>query len=194
MKLKTHNLFSAGVLAFAGSRLTHSVWWDIVSAFAVAFAANQIIDFYGHEKKAITVKRGWGPFAHKTDVIRPVRTYETHSFMRGTVYGFLPALFLYYVLLHLGGFRLSPSDLHFILLQGILAGPAHLFADWPTEGGIWVKRKGRWVKWSIAHFKYDDFLINLIFAGFGIFLLFFIVKKYIPAFYVDEIKRLLLTI
>jgi len=37
-----------------------------------------------------------------------------------------------------------------------------------TERGIYVKRNGRWVRYALAHFKYNDPIVNTlaVFIGF----------------------------
>ena len=174
MLLKTHDIFTAGVLSLAGSFFIKNPVFNISTAFILSLVGNHAIDMLGHEKQIIErPAKTQGFFKRKKEIeILPVRTYRTHSFLRGTVYGFVPALILYIFFRHvknMGNTALPyPDTLNFILIQGLLVGPAHLFLDSLTEGGIFVKRNGSWRRWSIVNFKYDNFFANLAtsLAGF----------------------------
>jgi hypothetical protein len=174
MLLKTHDIFAAGVLSLAGSLFIKNPAYNISIAFILSFIGNHAIDILGHEKQIIEHPvKTHGFFKSKKEIeILPVRTYHTHSFLRGTIYGFLPALILYIFFRHvknMGNTALPyPDTLNFILIQGLLVGPAHLFLDTFTNGGIFVKRNGNWRKWSIANFEYNDFFANLTASLIGI--------------------------
>jgi hypothetical protein len=151
MLLKTHDIFTAGVLSLTGSLITGNPGFAVFTAFVISLTSNFTIDYFGHENKWIN------------GIKRPVRTYKTHSFLRCAIYGFMPAAALYAFFFYAGRHGSYPfirTGIGFILIQGVLAGPSHLLLDWPTEGGIFVKSKGRWVRNSLAHFKYNNFLVN----------------------------------
>ncbi|WP_198968342.1 DUF1286 domain-containing protein, partial [Saccharolobus islandicus] len=57
-------------------------------------------------------------------------------------------------------FSLSNKVLLLILLNGVVVGPSHLFLDVFTERGIYVKKYGRWKRFALAHFRYDNPLAN----------------------------------
>ena len=157
MLLKTHDIFTAGVLSLVGSLFIKNPAFDISVAIVLSLVGNHVIDIYGHE----TGKDGI-----------PERTYHTHSKLRATIYGFIPAVIVYVFfqhLRHINGNNLPvPQSLTFILIQGLLVGPSHLFLDSLTEGGVFVKRNGSWQRQSIANFKYDNLFVNLTASLTGI--------------------------
>jgi len=56
---------------------------------------------------------------------------------------------------------LSPTELILItILDGVIVGPSHMLLDIFTERGIYVKRNGKWRRFALAHFSYDNPLAN----------------------------------
>jgi hypothetical protein len=169
MKLKTHDIFSAGVLTALGLILTNPVN-SLTTACILSFVGNGAIDKFGHKKNGAGI---------------PIRTYKTHSFIRSVIYGFLPALFVFLAAkyLYLNGFVNLPANIDWILLQGIFIGPLHLAIDIITEDGIFVKKNGRFQRFALAHIKYDSFLWNSVFKIVGLFIIFFIFRGFFRGFY-----------
>ncbi|MHB8231949.1 MAG: DUF1286 domain-containing protein [bacterium] len=154
MKLKTHNLFNIGILTAIGSLFVNPVL-SLISAGILSVTGDTIIDFFGHENN-------YGV---------PVRTYKTHSPLRGFIWGALPAALLFFALPHLpkDKFNFIPEGVpYWILLQGLFVGPLHLSMDVITEGGIFIKKNGRFQRYAIAHINYSSFFWNGLFQLSGI--------------------------
>ena len=178
MKTKTHNLFSIGVLTAIGYLFTTPVA-SFISAGILSIIGNTVIDTLGHKKKKVYLPEdnknhsGLFSFARKNkkkkEVVIPVRTYKTHSLLRATIWGLLPAIFLTLAMLHLPRNRFLPGGFQYwILIQGLFVGPLHLLLDMPTEEGIFVKDKGRFKRFALAHIKYDDLFWNTVFQLVGL--------------------------
>ena len=163
MKLKTHNIFTIGILTAIGSLFTNPVT-SLISASILSLTINQIIDSLGHKINA----RGYH-----------ARTPLTHTIVRSVLWGLIPTVVLFLLFgsfdklpeLHLNG-----SQPYWILLQGIFAGPLHMCLDMITEGGIFKRKDGRFVRFAVAHIAYDDLFWNVFFQLIGfvfVFLLFY---------------------
>lgn len=83
MRLKTHNIFTIGVLTFIGSSFT-SPYIALFIAVTLSFAGNNSIDSLGH---GINVRTG-----------KPAGNARTHTLFRGTFVGFIPALIVFAVI------------------------------------------------------------------------------------------------
>jgi len=164
MKLKTHDIFSAGVLTAIGLILT-SPLNSFITACILSFVGNGIIDKFGHKRNAMGI---------------PVRTYKTHSFLRSIIYGGIPAIILFFAAKYLysKGMTYLPVNLNWLLLQGLFVGPLHLAIDVITEGGIFIKKRGRFQRFALAHIPYDSFLWNSFFKVIGLLILFVIFNKF----------------
>jgi len=174
MKTKTHNLFNIGILTAIGSLFVNPIA-SLISAGILSMTGNAIIDDFGHKKNNYGIE---------------VRTYKTHSILRATIYGFLPAVILFFIVIHLNYFdKFIPLDRfishkpYWILIQGLFVGGLHLLMDVITEGGIFVKKRGRFQRFAIAHIKYNNVFWNTFFqiVGIAILILTFYVNK--GAFY-----------
>ena len=154
MKLKTHNLFSAGILTAIGIIFTSPVN-AVISASIMSVSGNTIIDSFGHRINGKGI---------------PVRTYKTHSLLRSVIYGFMPALIMFAAAkeLYQSGIRQIPSNLYWILIQGLFVGPLHLCMDVITEGGIFIKKNGRFQRFAVAHLAYNNPAWNLFFQIAGV--------------------------
>jgi len=64
------------------------------------------------------------------------------------------------------------KELVFLTLVSLLNGPSHMLLDVFTERGIYVKRNGKWKRFALAHFSYDNPAVNWIAILFGILMLF----------------------
>ncbi|MCY0850482.1 MAG: hypothetical protein OWQ55_07020, partial [Sulfuracidifex metallicus] len=51
----------------------------------------------------------------------------------------------------------------------------HMFLDMFTEAGVYVRRRGKWKRYALAHFRYNNPLVNGLAALAGIFMLFLFV-------------------
>ncbi|MBB5255178.1 hypothetical protein HNQ62_002953 [Sulfurisphaera ohwakuensis] len=60
-----------------------------------------------------------------------------------------------------------------VLVSGIIVGPTHMFLDMFTEAGVYVKKNGKWRRFALAHFRYDNPAVNglAIFVGFILLLI-----------------------
>ena len=153
MKLKTHNLFNIGILTIIGSLFVNPVA-SLISAGILSITGNTIIDTFGHRNN------GYG---------KPIRTYKTHSLLRSIIWGGCPAIVLFFVLPHLPKNKFIPEGIpYWILIQGIFVGPLHLAMDIITEGGIFIKKNGRFQRYALAHIKYDDIFWNSFYQLIGI--------------------------
>jgi hypothetical protein len=161
MLIKTHVVFSAGLLLFIGALITHEPGLIFVYTLTVSAVANVLIDKLGHE----TVNINGKPV--------PRRTPLTHTWFRSVLWGLLvsvllsPLLFAITSDMYYNGFQLTKTVLT-VLAYGITVGPSHILLDVFTEKGIYVKRDGKWARFALAHFKYNDPTVNglAVFVGF----------------------------
>lgn len=148
MKLQTHYAFSTGLLTLLGTLITHNIPITLIFSGTVAILGNAIIDKVGHE-----IRHGY---------IR--RTPLTHTFPRSMIWGSIPAVGLdilyYYVFGHIS------INLILLTLISPINGLSHMILDAFTEKGVYVKRNGRWERFALAHFSYDNPTVN----GLAIFL------------------------
>ncbi|BCU68612.1 hypothetical protein HS7_20490 [Sulfolobales archaeon HS-7] len=153
MRLVTHYVFTAGILALLLSSFTS---YYLVLAGILSVAGNLIIDRLGH--KEIHTRHG----------TIPTRTPLTHTVPRSAVWGMLPSI-PFFVLGFLYG------DIPWFLLLSIVIGPSHMILDAFTEAGIYVKKEGKWTRFALAHYRYDNSFINgaAIFLGFVMLVLSF---------------------
>ncbi|BBG23009.1 DUF1286 domain-containing protein [Sulfuracidifex tepidarius] len=138
MRLATHYVFTTGVLALFFSYFTS---YYLVLAGVLAVAGNLIIDGLGH--KEIHTRRG----------TIPTRTPLTHTVPRSVVWGMLPSIPFFALGLLVG-------DFPWFLLLSMAIGPSHMLLDVFTEAGIYVKRDGKWRRYALAHFRYNNPLAN----------------------------------
>ncbi|ABP96336.1 protein of unknown function DUF1286 [Metallosphaera sedula] len=140
MRLVTHYVFTMGLLSLIMSMFTP---YYLVLSGVVAIAGNLIIDGLGH--KEVQTRRG---------ITIPTRTPLTHTYPRSVVWGFLPVIpFLAF------GFMYGDFP-WWLLLAGVLVGPSHMFLDMFTEAGVYVRRRGKWRRYALAHFRYNNPLAN----------------------------------
>jgi Protein of unknown function (DUF1286). len=141
MLLRTHYVFSTGILTFLGSLITRDPFSTLIFAGIVSVLANSLIDRLGHEMVWIEGKH------------LPRRTPLTHTWFRSILWGSLVTA----AVTLLAYFALNSTYYHYSYLQlrelfslaviyGVLVGPTHMFLDVFTERGIYVKRNGRWVR------------------------------------------------
>jgi hypothetical protein len=159
MLLRTHYVFSTGVLTFLGNLITRDHFEALVLAGVVSVLANLLIDKLGHEMVWVEGK------------YLPRRTPLTHTWFRSIIWGSIATTtvtLLVYFTLHNSyyyyGYHYSYFQLRELIMltivYGILVGPSHMLLDVFTERGIYVKKNGKWVRYALAHFKYNDPLAN----------------------------------
>ncbi|WP_338598500.1 DUF1286 domain-containing protein [Sulfolobus tengchongensis] len=164
MLLRTHYIFSIGLLALVDSILSHEYFYYIlIVAGIVSVIANTLIDRIGH--KEIITRYGY----------IPVRTPLTHTWFRSIVWGLLSitpiiALLAFYDY-ESHNFIYDTSLLFIIVIDGLIVGPSHMLLDVFTERGIYVKKKGRWARYALAHFKYNNPGVNGLAILAGIIML-----------------------
>ena len=153
MLIKTHIIFSSGLLLFIGTLITHEPGLIFVYTITVSAVANVLIDRLGHETINVNGK------------LVPRRTPLTHTWFRSVLWGLLvsillsPLLFIIASGTYYDSLRL-PQTVLAVLVYGILVGPSHMMLDMFTEKGIYVKKDGKWVRFALAHFKYNDPTVN----------------------------------
>ncbi|ADB87247.1 DUF1286 domain-containing protein [Saccharolobus islandicus] len=168
MKLRTHYIFSTGLLTLLDSVLFHEYfYYALILSGIVSVIGNSLIDRIGH--KEIATRYGY----------IPVRTPLTHTIPRSVVWGIVSVVPVFILLLiyyygfsyHEYYFSLSNKVVLLILLNGVVVGPSHLFLDVFTERGIYVKKYGRWKRFALAHFRYDNPLANGLAILMGVIML-----------------------
>jgi len=111
----------------------------------LAFSVNRLIDF-GH-----TSKKSY-----------PARSWITHDLFTVPFWGLAVGFLTYYVL------QYAKTEVPLVISAGVVSAISHLFLDSITESGIFVAGKRR----ALAHFSYNNALVNVIFITAGLFLLF----------------------
>ncbi|WP_338604902.1 DUF1286 domain-containing protein (plasmid) [Sulfolobus tengchongensis] len=167
MKLRTHYIFSAGLISIILAFFNLSLFANLFISFYASFVANTIIDRLGHEMKR--TKHGY----------LPVRSPLTHTVYRSIIWGIisvLPLLLLYYVYhYHTYHYYYSSYYSSTLILStiaaGIIVGPSHMLLDSLTEEGIYTKKNGKWRRVALAHFRYNDPVANGIAILVGVILL-----------------------
>ncbi|QXJ27133.1 putative integral membrane protein [Saccharolobus shibatae B12] len=168
MKLRTHYIFSTGLLTLLDSVLFHEYfYYTLLFSGIVSVIGNSLIDRIGH--KEITTRYGY----------IPVRTPLTHTIPRSVIWGIasvvpvLIPLLIYGFSYHEYYFSLNNKVVLLTLLNGLVVGPSHMLLDVFTERGIYVKKHGKWRRFALAHFRYDNPAINglAMIAGVIMFLI-----------------------
>nr|WP_187395309.1 DUF1286 domain-containing protein [Sulfolobus islandicus] len=167
MKLRTHYIFSTGLLTLLDSVLFHEYfYYALILSGMVSVIGNSLIDRIGH--KEIATRYGY----------IPVRTPLTHTIPRSVVWGIVSVVPVFILLLIYYGFSyheyyfsLSNKVLLLILLNGVVVGPSHMLLDIFTERGIYHKVNGRWRRFALAHFSYDNPLVNGLAILLGVIML-----------------------
>ena len=158
MKLKTHEIFSFGILGSVGIILGGGLI-SLIPAIIISYVVNNIIDKYGH-------------YTDWAGVIR--RSYKTHSILRATLIGLVFSVIVFILF-----YFVFQKFLLYILIQGLIIGITHLILDIWTPAGIvykpiknWglAKNKG-WVKIRLGKVKNNDYLVNKIISLVGIIMI-----------------------
>jgi len=139
MKLRTHYIFSSGLLSLITVFFIPFLY-AVFLAGLISFIGNSFIDYFGHEIKGKYISR----------------SPRTHTVYRSILWGLLLSLpigVLYFVF---------PSFyfVFSVILDGLLVGPSHMLLDVFTERGIYHKVNGKWRRIALAHFSYANPLAN----------------------------------
>lgn len=154
MKAKTHYVFSAGaglyILSLTG---TLSIGSAILVVW-LSFVVNFLIDALGHSRG----KTG-----------NPSRTLLTHSVFTAPLWGAASGYLTVYALSRVEGPSTDTTYLALWTAVGAFIAFGHLFLDSLTQAGVYYWRS----RIAIAHFAYDNPLLNagFILIGAGLCLL-----------------------
>lgn len=158
MKLRTHYVFSLGLLSLLDSLLLSNSLEVIIISGIISVTANNVIDYLGHEIKGKYISR----------------TPRTHTLPRSIGWGLLTTVPIIVAL-----YFLSSTELILItILDGIIVGPSHMLLDIFTERGIYHKINGRWRRIALAHFSYDNPAVNGLAILLGVLMLFAALHHY----------------
>jgi len=154
VKLRTHHVFTFGLLTLFDSILLNDSLVIIVIAGVISVVTNNVIDTLGHEIKGEYISR----------------TPTTHTIPRSMGWGLLtsvPVILALHFLFH------SPIELILITaLDGVVAGLSHMLLDIFTEKGIFHKVDGKWRRIALAHYSYNNPFANGLATLLGILMLF----------------------
>ncbi len=151
MKSLTHNLFSAGLGLYFVSRTSLPPLLGLLLVAWLSLAINWVIDILGHTRSGGI----------------PVRTFVTHSIFTAPLWGGLVGAATTVVPRSVSNIDVSPTVTLLAITIGVMIACVHLFLDSFTEVGVYLRR-GRI---AIAHFRYNNPLINLSFMIIGAFFL-----------------------
>ncbi|MUN30070.1 DUF1286 domain-containing protein [Sulfolobus metallicus DSM 6482 = JCM 9184] len=96
------------------------------------------------------------------------RTPRTHTLPRSIGRGLLtsvPIIFALYFLFY-------SHTVLIIILDGVMVGPSNMLLDVFTERGIYHKVNGRWRRFALANFSYDNPIVNGLAILLGVIMLF----------------------
>ncbi|GAB6943973.1 DUF1286 domain-containing protein [Vulcanisaeta sp. JCM 14467] len=158
MLLRTHIIFNAGLMSIIATALTHRPLTSIAFSLLTSVLGNILIDGLGHEEVILGNRV----------LIR--RTPRTHTLPKSIAWGFLPAPLLI-ALLNLTHSLTLLHALTTLLPIALINGPAHMLLDSLTEHGIYRRVGGKWVRYSIAHLRSNNPLINTGLTMLGILML-----------------------
>jgi len=163
MKLRTHYVFSLGLLSLLDSLFLSDFLGVIIIAGIISVTANNVIDYLGHEIRGKYVSR----------------TPRTHTLPRSIGWGLLTSVPIVLAL-----YFLSPIELILItILDGVIVGPSHMLLDIFTERGIYHKVNGRWRRIALAHFSYYNPIVNGLAILLGVIMLFAAIHNHTYHYY-----------
>nr|WP_229572535.1 DUF1286 domain-containing protein [Saccharolobus caldissimus] len=136
--------------------LSNNFFTNFFIAAYSSILGNSLIDRLGHRE--LLTGRGY----------IPVRTPLTHTYARSVLWGLLPTVPLAFLIHYIYGYY----GLMEVLFSGIIVGPTHMFLDMFTEAGVYVKKNGKWRRFALAHFRYDNPLANGLAILLGVLMLF----------------------
>ena len=140
------------MLFLVDSLIVDSSFYLLILTGIISVVANNVIDFLGHEIKGKYI----------------ARTPRTHTLPRSIGWGLLVTLPIAVILYY---FYPDYYLLYAIVLDGLIVGPSHMLLDVFTERGIYVKRNGKWRRFALAHFSYDNPLVNGLAILLGVIML-----------------------
>jgi len=140
------------LLFLVDSLIVDSSFYLLILTGIISVVANNVIDFLGHEIKGKYI----------------ARTPRTHTLPRSIGWGLLVTLPIAVILYY---FYPDYYLLYAIVLDGLIVGPSHMLLDVFTERGIYVKRNGKWRRFALAHFSYDNPLVNGLAILLGVIML-----------------------
>jgi hypothetical protein len=152
LKAITHFLFSVGVGVFLLCRIEGPTLLYLALTVWLAFATNEAIDVLGH------FKRGG----------MPIRSFWTHSVFTAPLWGVAVALVTVYFLDRIVDLGMPASQAVLLYALAVVIAYSHLMLDALTEGGIFLGRR----RVALAHFRYNNPIINGAFAALGVVLVF----------------------
>ncbi|MEM0362940.1 MAG: DUF1286 domain-containing protein [Sulfolobaceae archaeon] len=201
MKLKTHAIFSTGLLTLINSQYTNFNF-SLILAGIISIIANSLIDMLGHNEEGSDSKEEYCRIIcriyrsphNKVDkdenkdekMYRSPLTHTVYtSIAWGIVSTIIPLALLtltqstyeynyHHLIYEYNYYHLIPL----MIIDGIIVGPSHMFLDAFTEAGIFVKKNGKWKRAAIAHFKYDNPVLNGLAILAGIIMLIISAKAY----------------
>ncbi|AOL16005.1 hypothetical protein BFU36_03870 [Sulfolobus sp. A20] len=157
MRLRTHYVFSSGLLCLVDTFLSGDFFIYFLFSALISVIGNLIIDRLGH--KEVLTKQGQ----------IPVRTPLTHTLPRSVLWGVLSIIPIVTLLFLYDN---SFSNTFFpIVIDGVIVGPSHMLLDVFTEKGIYVKKGGKWRRFALAHYKYDNPFVNGLAIVIGVLML-----------------------
>ena len=192
MKLKTHAIFSTGLLTLINSQYTNFNF-SLILAAIISIIANSLIDMLGHNEEGSDSKEEYCRIIcriyrsphNKVDKEdnkdeKMYRSPRTHTVYTSIAWGIVSAI-ISLALVKLTQSTYEYNYYHLIslmIIDGIIVGPSHMFLDAFTEAGIFVKKNGKWKRAAIAHFKYDNPVLNGLAILAGIIMLIISAKAY----------------
>ena len=192
MKLKTHAIFSTGLLTLINSLFTN-FYSSLILAAIISIIANSLIDKLGHNEEGSDSKEEYCRIIcriyrsphNKVDKEdnkdeKMYRSPRTHTVYTSIAWGIVSAI-ISLALVKLTQSTYEYNYYHLIplmIIDGIIVGPSHMFLDAFTEAGIFVKKNGKWKRAAIAHFKYDNPVLNGLAILAGIIMLIISAKAY----------------
>ena len=148
MKETTHYLFSIG-LSFCVLSMLHSLdMGSLIMAVWLCFSVNSIIDLLGHvSRKGV-----------------PTRSWFTHSVFTAPIWGGLIGVFTLEAISKTLGLTPAVAVIGLWTVTGAIIAYGHLLLDSMTGAGVYFTRR----RIALAHFSYDNGLLNLGFILVGL--------------------------
>jgi hypothetical protein len=151
MKALTHFMFSVGTSLYLATLFPPVSAGATLLILWLSLSINMVLDSFGH---------GSGPRS------LPKRLPRTHSIFTAPAWGLLIGLGSVLVLADIGGAIVTMSEALFWAVVGAWISAGHLLLDSFTGAGIYRSRS----RFAIAHFRYDNRVLNLAFVLVGVLL------------------------
>jgi hypothetical protein len=152
-------MFSLGLLYLIDSLIMSSSFYLFIIAGMTSVVVNNLIDSLGHEIRGTYISR----------------TPRTHTIPRSVGWGLLISIPIAVAFYFLSLNSYLPFSITFIIItviDGVVAGLSHMLLDVFTQKGIYVKKNGKWRRFALAHYPYDDPTVNGLAIFLGILMLF----------------------